>query len=135
MRNALSIALLTVVVMGCASPRRPVRSAADPAPQPVVPFSDEPVSFLVPSRRFSLGEVAIVRVCVASDRAITSTDVIESSGDPHFDTLALDWARSVRLRATPPPGGAPMQPCGEVRVEVRTPAEPRGLSRSDSSLG
>jgi len=104
-------------------------------PEPVPPFLDDPVSFLVPSRRFSPGEVTIIRVCVGPDRSISSTDVVESSGDPRFDTLALDWARMIRLRETPPISGAPVQPCGQVRVELRTPMEPRGLSRSDTSLG
>jgi outer membrane biosynthesis protein TonB len=78
--------------------------------------------------------VTIVRVCVGSDRRISSTDIIESSGDVRFDSLALDWARSIRLRAAPPAGGAAIEPCGQVRVELKAPTE-RGLARSDTSLG
>jgi hypothetical protein len=127
-------AVAIIVLASCARPVRPALPIAVAAPEPVAPFSDDPVSFLVPSRRFSVGEVTIVRVCLGPDRSISSTDVIESSGDPRFDTLALDWARMIRLRE-PPASGAPMQPCGQVRVELRTPTESRGVLKPDTSLG
>jgi TonB family protein len=132
MRVALIVAVIAASLGGCARPVRPVPPSV---PVAVMPFSDDPVSFLVSSRRFSPGEVTIVRVCVGPDRSISSTDIMESSGDPRFDTLALDWARRIQLRAAPPAGGAPVLPCGEVRVEIKAPAEPRGLSRPDTSLG
>src|ERR1700761_8608299 len=134
MRVALNVvALVATGLCACAHPVRPA-AARVLVPQPVAPFSDDPVSFLVPSHRLPTGAVTIVRVCVASDRTISSTDIIESSGDARFDSLALDWARSIRLRASPPAGGAVVEPCGQVRVELRAPTE-RGLARSDTSLG
>lgn len=133
MRIAIVIAVCVATVAGCATARS--RPAAQPAvkvvPQP--PFDDAPISFVVAAPRFTPGEVAIVRVCVAADRTILSAAVMASSGDRRFDDLALTWARQVRLRS-PPDDGAPLQPCGEVRVEIRTPTEPRVISGPDSSL-
>jgi len=101
---------------------------------PVDPFTDEPVSIVVPTHRFTPGEVTIVKVCIAADRTISSANVIESSGDARFDDMALGWARMVKLRSAPA-NGAPMEPCGQVRVEIRTPSEPRIVSGSGTSLG
>jgi hypothetical protein len=103
-------------------------------PQPVEPFADDPVSFMVPGRHFPPGEVSIIRLCVAPDRSIASADVVESSGNARFDEMALVWARQVKLRSAPN-NGAPVQPCGQVRVELRLPSEPRVTSGSDVSLG
>jgi hypothetical protein len=132
-----SIALFVVCVAalsGCLTPAKPVRIIS-PAllPPPVAPFDDEPVSLLT-SRRFIPGEVAIVRVCVAPDRTIASTSLVESSGDARFDSMALDWAQSVRLRSVPK-NAMPTAPCGEVRVEIRAPSEPKMLSGPATSLG
>jgi outer membrane biosynthesis protein TonB len=80
------------------------------------------------------GEVSIIRLCVAPDRSIASADVIESSGNARFDEMALVWARQIKLRSLPN-DGAPIQPCGQVRVEIRKPSEPRVISGSDISLG
>ncbi len=129
----IAVALIAAGLCACVHPVRQPQ-AKSVAPLPVPPFSDDPVSFLVPSRRLPTGAVTIVRVCVDSDRHISSTDIIESSGDARFDSLALDWARSIRLRSSPPAGGAVIEPCGQVRVELRAPTE-RGLARSDTSLG
>jgi hypothetical protein len=129
MRAAILIALALAAGSGCA---RPVRPPA--APLPVEPFADDPVSFTVSVHRFSPGEVTIIKVCVAPDRTIASADVIESSGDARFDAMALVWARQIKLRSTPP-DGAPVQPCGQVRVEIRRPSEPRVMSGPDTSLG
>jgi hypothetical protein len=97
------------------------------------PFDDAPVSFVVAAPHFTPGEVTIVRVCLASDRSIASADVMASSGDRRFDDLALTWARQVRLRSAPG-DGVRLQSCGEVRVEIRIPAEPRVISGPDNSL-
>src|SRR5580658_2145057 len=129
MRAAILIALGVAAVSGCARPVKP-----PPQPLPVEPFADDPVSFIVSGHRFPPGEVTIIKVCVAPDRTITSANVIESSGDARFDGMALQWARQVKLRSTAP-DGAPVQPCGQVRVEIRLPSEPRVMSGSDTSLG
>jgi hypothetical protein len=133
MRIAIVIAVCVAIVAGCASARpRPVG-------QPVVtriaqpPFDDEPISFVVAAPRFTPGEVTIVKVCLAADRTILSAAVMASSGDRRFDDLALTWARQVRLRS-PPGDGSRLQACGEVRVEIRTPSEPRIIAGPDSSL-
>jgi hypothetical protein len=105
-----------------------------PVQVPVTPFADDPVSFLVSTQRLTPGEVAIVQVCVAPDRTILSADVMESSGDVRFDRMALIWARQIKLRSAPT-NGSPVQPCGQVRVEIRVPLEPRVLSGPDTSLG
>ena len=134
MRTAVLIAVAVSALSGCLAHVRPV-STAKPvsAPPPINPFDDDPVSFLV-VRRFTPGEVAIVRVCIAPDRTITSANLVESSGDARFDSMALGWAQSVRLRTAPSNGGT-MAPCGEVRVEIRAPSEPKVFSGSDTSLG
>jgi len=109
-------------------PRRP------PAVRVVVPpFDEAPVSFVVAGPRFTPGEVAIVQVCLAPDRSIVSVNMLESSGDRRFDDLALTWARQVRLRSATPAGSL-LQSCGEVRVEIRRPSEPRVIAGPDSSL-
>jgi hypothetical protein len=133
MRVAVLIAVSVVALCACARPVVATRVAA-PALLPVAPFDDDPVSFLVPSRRFAPGAVTIVRVCVAPDGSILSTDVIESSGDVRFDTMALGWARMIRLRSATV-NGPPVAPCGQVRVEIRAPSEPRVVRGSDSLLG
>jgi len=133
MRIAIVIAMCVATVAGCATARpRPVAQlTVTHIAQP--PFDDEPISFVVAAPRFTPGEVAIVKVCLAADRSILSAAVMESSGDRRFDDLALTWARQVRLRS-PPGDGSPVQACGEVRVEIRTPSEPRMISGPDSSL-
>ncbi|HEX2789824.1 MAG TPA: hypothetical protein VHN17_05300 [Steroidobacteraceae bacterium] len=133
MRVAIVIAVCIAVVAGCESARpravaqRPVTKVAQP------PFDDAPISFVVAAPRFTPGEVAIVKVCLAPDRSVLSAAVMESSGDRRFDDLAVTWARQVKLRS-PPRDGSPSRPCGEVRVEIRTPTEPRMISGPDSSL-
>jgi hypothetical protein len=117
---------------GCAQPRRSPPRAHSPLP--IAPFDDAPNAFTIAGPRFSAGEAALVRVCVARDHTVSSTDLIGSSGDQRFDALALQWARQVRLRYAAPPG-AYMRRCGEVRVEIRTPEEPRAVSGVDVSLG
>jgi Gram-negative bacterial TonB protein C-terminal len=129
MRAAAALVALALM-LGCARPV--VRPST--APQPVEPFADDPVSFIVPARGFPPGEVSIVRLCVAPDRSIASADVIESSGNARFDEMALEWARRIKLRSLPT-DGAPVHPCEEVRVEIRTPSEPRVISGPDTSLG
>jgi hypothetical protein len=127
------IALVALMALsGCAQPRRPPPRSY--VPVPIAPFDDAPNAFTIAGPHFSAGEAALVRVCVASDHTVSSTDLIGSSGDQRFDALALQWARTVRLRYAPPPG-AYMQRCGEVRVEIRTPEEPRAVSGVDVSLG
>jgi hypothetical protein len=129
MRTLALIALCIAVVSGCATPVRQVST-----PPAETPFADDPVSFMVSVRRFTAGEVAIVKVCVASDRTIISADVIESSGDARFDRMALGWAQAVRVRSTPA-NATPASACGQVRVEIRAPNEPKVLSGSDTALG
>jgi outer membrane biosynthesis protein TonB len=133
MRIVIVIAVCIVTVAGCATarPRPTAQAAVIHIAQP--PFDDAPISFVIAAPRFSAGEVAIVKVCVAADRSILSAAVMESSGDRRFDDLAVNWARQVRLRS-PPVDGTPVQACGEVRVEIRTPTEPRIISGPDSSL-
>jgi hypothetical protein len=128
MRTAVLIAVCISALSGCLTRVKPI----SPAPA-VAPFDGDPVSFLV-VKRFTPGEVAIVRVCVAANRTIVSANLVESSGDARFDSMALGWAQSVRLRMAPA-NGAPMAPCGEVRVEIRAPTEPKVFSGSDTSLG
>jgi len=107
--------------------------ATPPPPEPLSPFSDAPVSFLIHGQ-FSRGELVIVRVCVRADHSIASSQVIESSGDPHFDELAVDWARRVRLRAHPA-DGLPTAPCGAVRVELHSAPEPKVIPGPENLLG
>jgi hypothetical protein len=129
MRFAIVIAVCVATVAGCA-PTAPRGSAARLA---LPPFDDAPVSFVIATPRFTPGEVTIVKVCVAPDRSILSADVMASSGDRRFDDLAVNWARMVRLRSRPA-DGSPLQTCGEVRVEIRAPTEPRVVSGPDSAL-
>ncbi len=129
MRTAILIAMCIATLGGCAARARP----EPPKRVALPPFDDAPVSFVVAAPRFTPGEVAIVKVCVAPDRSILSADVMASSGDRRFDELAVTWARQVRVR-TVPADGSPMLSCGEVRVEIRRPSEPRVISGPDSSL-
>jgi hypothetical protein len=129
MRTAIVITACIATVAGCAPMARPGPAARVALP----PFDDAPISFVVAAPRFTPGEVTIVKVCVAPDRSILSADVMESSGDRRFDDLAVTWARQVRVRSAPS-DGSPLRACGEVRVEIRTPTEPRVISRPDSSL-
>jgi hypothetical protein len=131
MRTAIVIAVCVAAVAGCAAAARPARVPPAPAPQP--PFDDAPVSFVVAGPRFTPGEVTIVKVCIAADHRVLSADIMASSGDRRFDDFALSWARQVRIRAAPADGAA-LQPCGEVRVEIRKPSEPRVISGADSAL-
>ena len=131
MRTAIVIAVCIAAVAGCATVARPARVPAAPPPQP--PFDDAPVSFVVAGPRFTPGVVTIVKVCIAPDHSILSADVLASSGDRRFDDMAVAWARQVRLRAAPL-DGSPVDACGEVRVEIRMPSEPRVISGSDSAL-
>jgi hypothetical protein len=130
---ALAVAAL-VMMGGCARARPVVRPAPAPVSQAVEPFTDDPVLFMVPAQGLPPGEVSIIRVCVAPDRSIASAEVIESSGNARFDEMALVWARQIKLRSLPN-DGAPVRSCGQVRVEIRTPSEPRVVSGSDTSLG
>jgi hypothetical protein len=130
MRTVIFIVACVAVSSSCARPIKPQPERY----APVAPFADEPVSFVISERRLIPGEVTIVRVCIAADRTISSTNIIESSGDPHFDDMALGWARLIKLRSVPA-NSAPVQPCGEVRVEIRHSSEPRMLSGSSTSLG
>jgi hypothetical protein len=128
MRTAVLIACCIAALSGCTTPFKHASR-----PEPVEPFDDDPISFMV-IRRFTPGEVAIVRVCVSPDRNIVSASLLESSGDARFDSMAIGWAQSVRLRSVPA-NGARIEPCGQVRVEIREPTQPRVFSRSDTSLG
>jgi hypothetical protein len=129
MRSAVVIAVCVAIVSGCVAMPRRVTAAHLWQP----PFDDSPVSFVVAGPRFTPGEVTIVKVCIAPDRSILSADVLASSGDRRFDDMALAWARQVRLRAAPLDGSR-VEPCGEVRVEIRAPSEPRVISGADSAL-
>jgi len=131
MRIAIAIAMCVAAVAGCATTARPVRVPPPSPPQP--PFDDAPVSFVVAGPRFTPGEVTIVKVCIAADHRVLTADIMASSGDRRFDDMALSWARQVKIREAPA-GGARLQPCGEVRVEIRKPSEPRVISGSDSAL-
>lgn len=98
----------------------PVVRVAPPAPES--PFADSPVSFLVRGP-FSRGELVIVRVCLRPDHSIASSAILESSGDPHFDAQAIEWARLVKLRSAVSPGTR-VAACGSVRVELHNASEP-----------
>jgi hypothetical protein len=129
MRTAIVIAVCLAMISGCV----PTARRAPPARIALPPFDDAPVSFVVAGPRFTPGEVTIVKVCIAPDRSILSAAVMASSGDRRFDDMAVSWARQVRVRSAPRDGSA-LQACGEVRVEIRTPTEPRVISGSDSAL-
>jgi hypothetical protein len=129
MRSAILIAACLATVAGCAPTPRP-----GPVPRVALPpFDDAPVSFVVATAHFPPGVVTILRVCLAPDHSIRSVDVMASSGDRRFDDMAMTWARQVRVRPAPN-NGSPMDACGEVRVEIRTPSEPRVIAGPDSSL-
>jgi Gram-negative bacterial TonB protein C-terminal len=129
MRTAIVIAACLATLAGCAPTPRPGPAARIALP----PFDDAPVSFVVAAPRFTPGEVTILRVCVAADHTILSVNVMESSGDRRFDDMAVTWARQVRVRSAPS-NGLPVDACGDVRVEIRTPSEPRVIAGPDSSL-
>jgi TonB family protein len=129
MRSAIIIAACIASLAGCAPTPRP----GPPARIALPPFDDAPVSFVVAAPRFTPGEVTILRVCVAPDHTILSVNVMASSGDRRFDDLAVTWARQVKVRAAPS-NGWPVDACGEVRVEIRVPMEPRVIAGPDSSL-
>jgi hypothetical protein len=131
MRTAVLVAACIAAISGCAATVKPAPTAPV---QLIDPFADDPVSFLVSVRRITPGEVAIVQVCVASDGTIASTHLMESSGDARFDSMAVGWARMIKLRSATQ-DSAPMAPCGSVRVESRLPADPKVLARPSTSLG
>src|ERR1700722_16684128 len=129
MRAAIAIAVCIAAVTGCAARVRPAPVVRLALP----PFDEAPVSFVVAGPRFTPGEVTIVKVCIAPDRSILSAAVMASSGDRRFDDLAVNWARQVRVRAAPL-DGSPTQACGEGRVEIRAPSEPRVITGAENSL-
>lgn len=129
MRTAILIATCIAMLGACAAPRPP----QPPKRVALPPFDDAPVSFVVAAPRFTPGEVTIVKVCVAPDRSILSADVMASSGDRRFDEFAVTWARQIKVRSAPA-DGSPIASCGEVRVEIRRPSEPRVIAGPDSSL-
>jgi outer membrane biosynthesis protein TonB len=96
-----------------ATGQRPVQSRP---PEPVSPFSDTPTSLMVHGR-FVPGEHVLVEVCLHPDRSIASSTILLSSGDARFDTLALAWARRVRLRESA--ADRPVAACWPVDVELR----------------
>jgi hypothetical protein len=132
MRSAIVIAMCIAIVTGCAAAPKSARLPL-PVRLGLPPFDDAPVSFVVAGPRFTPGEVTIVKVCIAPDRSILSANVMASSGDRRFDDMAVAWARQVRVRAAPLDGSR-IEACGEVRVEIRTPTEPRMISGVDSAL-
>jgi hypothetical protein len=142
MRYVLVMALSIGALSACSGYRRgepPAAVAAVSAvparaePEEPDPFDHTSTSFVVSGPRFTTGETAIVKVCVAPDGIIASADLLLPSGDKRFDDFALNWARQVKLANTPP--SAPdKERCGAVRVEIRTSPGPRLLSGSDSSL-
>src|ERR1700722_6508463 len=110
MRVVLLIAWCVVATSACTSPVRrdsvPAARLATattkpvvPAPILIAPFEETSQSFLVAGLRFSSGESTVVKVCIAADRSIESTEVIESSGDKRFDQVAIQWARQVKIRS------------------------------------
>ena len=99
---------------------------------PLSPFDNSPVTFTVAGQHFADGERVIVNVCLAPDRSIASADIFESSGDSHFDALALEWAHRVKLRDLAP--GEQVDNCGAVRVEVHPAQEPRVFHSPGNSL-
>ena len=116
----LLLVCVAVTLTGCALSARaqPAARVAVPAPVPLSPFDDSAVSFFVRDAAAARGELVIVRVCVGANHSIVSADVVESSGDPRFDQLAVGWARQIRLR-TVSANGAPVASCGAVRVQMR----------------
>jgi hypothetical protein len=133
MRAAFVIAGCLATIAGCVASPVPVVRYGARVPAALPPFDDAPVSFVVAAPRFTPGEVTIVKVCIAADHSILSADILASSGDRRFDDLALDWARQIKVRALAQ-HGLSVRPCGEVRVEIRTPTEPRVISGADSAL-
>ena len=134
MRGPFALGWCLIAATACSSLVRPSPSPKVPMPVPIAPFEETPRTFVIRGQRFTPGELAIVRVCIAADRTITSADLIESSGDRKFDQIAVVWARQVRIRAA---GQDPklMDRCGAVRVEIRPVSEPRVLAGPDVSLG
>jgi len=148
-RRAAAAGVALLLAMGGCATQSPVRQVAParvpvaaagsgtqhPAPAvPASPFSDNPVSFLIHGE-FTRGEHVIVRVCLRADRSIASSSILESSGDPRFDELAITWAQRVRLRQQPPAEGRPVAPCGAVRVELHDSPEPAVVGGHDDELG
>jgi hypothetical protein len=131
---AVAIAACGVGLAGCAPAWRPAPRPPRAAPAPLAPFEESPVSFIVAGPRFTPGEVTIVKVCIADDRSIVSADILESSGDKRFDDLAVVWARQVKVRSVSQLD-RPIGHCGEVRVEIRSPNEPRVIAGPDAALG
>jgi len=141
MRVIFLILLCAIAPSACTQPQRgrPVRSAAasEPIAPPILiaPFEETSQSFLVAGLRFTPGESTVVKVCIAADRTIESTEVIESSGDKRFDQVAIQWARQVKIRSATQDVRLVEEKCGSVRVEIRKSTEPRVIAGPDVSLG
>lgn len=75
-----------------------------------------------------------MRVCLRPDHSIASSDIVESSGDPQFDQMAMTWAQRVRQRQSSPEG-PPVAPCGAVRVELHDATQPAVLGEREDQLG
>jgi TonB family protein len=129
-------ALGTVMLGGCAAPRRPPPVAVH-AGAPPDPFDDTSTSFTVQGARFTPGETAIIKVCVTPEGSIASADVVGSSGDKRFDERALVWARQVKLRTLPQGAQSPASTqslCGPVRVEIHPTGIPGVFSEHSGAL-
>jgi TonB family protein len=136
--HALALATLALLALGaCSSATRPDASASVHAQAPATPGQPVEVTTTFLSayaHRFTRGEFALVRVCVAADGTIASAHIVVSSTDNSFDRSALGWARQAhyhpQLRA-----GRPVYGCQEVRVEVNAPREHAIGFPPDSALG
>lgn len=99
-------------------------------PQPVVPVAsinegtEAPESsqsttrsFFVRGNRYPVGQAALLRVCVTPQGAISTVEVVRSSGEPGFDEFAMVWARQADVSGWVRKDQV-QEACGSVRVEI-----------------
>ena len=132
MFTRLVLVLVQVVLCGCA-----LRSPAAPLVLPAMDIQPVQVTttyIAAHAPHFTRGEYAIVEICIASDGAIDTTRVTQTSTDKVFDEAAMAWARQARYRPRLENGRA-VYGCEEVRVEINRNPGSRLTGGVDSALG
>ena len=130
---AVAALVLAPVLATSACVWRPPVARANPAVV-VQPVEVTTTYIAAYARRFARGQFALVEVCVASDGAIATTRVTQTSSDRAFDVAALNWARQAQYRPRLE-NGRPVYGCQEVRVEINRNPSPRTAGGADSALG
>ena len=128
---------------GCASLAPPRRVAQPVVPavgieaaQPAAPEQVQSTtrSFFVRGNRYPVGQMALLRVCVTPQGAISTVELLRSSGEPGFDEFAMVWARQADVSGWVSKDQT-QDTCGSVRVEIGQGRRRQFEQSADTALG